>query len=289
MRRMSKANFLARTIFGKWQMPGRYVAANVLGSLLARRWPVRTSEIHGYSLELDLRDEVQRQIYFGIFDPHIERVLTTHLQPGSVFYDVGANVGYFSFVASSVVGGSGEVHSFEPIGANADRILTNVDRNGIRNLTLNRAAVADSNGRVTLYTSDEPTNSGWASVVPTERRRETIEAEVLTIDRYVFEEGHRPPSLMKIDIEGAEPRALAGMRRLLASEIAPDLIIEINPFLLERANSTASSILETLRAAGYHLRGIQHEIPADPELIKIGGLVDVFASRAPDLQALPTR
>src|SRR5215204_2590574 len=54
----------------------------------------------------------------GDYEPPVRRALMEHLRPGMVFYDVGANVGYFSLLAAAIVTRSGTVYAFEPVAKN---------------------------------------------------------------------------------------------------------------------------------------------------------------------------
>ena len=254
---MDRSLRLPRAFISRWPFPGRYLAADWLGRLAATRSPAIMGKIQEYEVEFDLRDELQRQMYFGLFNPQLVRVLKATLGPRDVFYDVGANVGYFTLIASQLVGMNGQVHAFEPVPANLARIKSNLDRNEITNVSLNLCAVSNAPGELTLYLAKEPSNSGWASVVPSERRPDKLTVETLSLDDYVFGSGRRIPALIKMDIEGAEPMALAGMTRLMAHDHAPNLIVEINPYLLAREGLTAKAITDPLLDAGYRVGRIE--------------------------------
>jgi tRNA A58 N-methylase Trm61 len=93
-------------------------------------------------VELYLDDELQRQICFGLYEQPLARHLRKVLRNGSVINDIGANVGYFTLLASELVGGEGEVHTFEPVPANAELIARNIKQNTIQNAILNEISVS---------------------------------------------------------------------------------------------------------------------------------------------------
>ena len=269
-----------RAVVGTVPLPGRYVAADLVGRVAAPESGAVTGKLGRYLVEYDLHDELQRQMYFGLYDPTLTTLLRRRLHPGEVFYDVGANVGYFTLLASGIVGSAGEVHAFEPIRANVERLRTNVRRNGITNITINEMAVADRAGEVSLYVpeSDGAANSGWASIAPSARRPAAITVPTVSLDEYAS--GRRMPALIKLDIEGSEPAALAGMRELLGRDDAPDLVVEVNTFLLDRLGRSPAAVIGPLESAGNELFAMHDHgiapLTVHPEFDK---LTDVYATK----------
>jgi Methyltransferase FkbM domain len=86
-------------------------------------------------------------------------------------------------------------------------------------------------------------NTGWASIVPSDRRHKELRVPAIALDDYVNRVGVRSPDVIKIDIERAEPRALEGMGTLIRSEGAPDIAVEINSYVLQRSGLDSSAIL----------------------------------------------
>lgn len=274
------SRWLVRQAISHATVPGQYVAADLAGRVMGRAKYFAEAEIGGHKIALDLNDEIQRQVYFGIYERQVTRLLRQLLQPGDVFYDVGANVGYFSFLASGIVGSTGEVHSFEPVPVNSGRIRQNISRADASNIVINEVAISDRSGAITLFVSDSSSNSGWASVVPSSRRPQKLIVSTISLDDYVFSKGRRLPDIIKMDIEGNEPTALAGMRRILSSECAPDLIVEVNPYLLSKRGLTPETILRTLTAAGYRLYRIGgHRLVPLADQVKLTDLQDVLATK----------
>ena len=267
-------------------VPGRCAVADRVGRFLTPPSGMVRGRIGTMEAEFAFGDQIQRQMYFGLFDPPLTRFIAARLKPGMVFYDLGANIGYFAVLAAGLVGPGGEVHAFEPVPDNAARIRRNLDLNGVNHGTVKEVGVSDSAAGFTLYVGDAVGQSGWASVVPSPRRPRAIEVSTQTLDAYVLDGERRRPDLIKMDIEGAEPRALAGMRRLIGGEHAPDLIVEVNRFLLDRGGGGVGAVLDPLRAAGYTLRRVTlagtGAMPADDAFT---GLIDVYATKRASDQA----
>src|SRR5687767_9780556 len=87
---------------------------------------------------------------FGTTDPLEQDALAHYLGPGGVFYDIGANLGFFCVLAARVVGSTGHVYAFEPHPEFARRVKKNADLNGFENVSVIQAAVADHSGRQRL-------------------------------------------------------------------------------------------------------------------------------------------
>jgi hypothetical protein len=79
---------------------------------------------------------------FGNLEQSVQEAMLRHLPKGGVFYDVGANVGFFALLAAHLVGvDEGQVYAFEPTPDNAAEIRSNIALNGLRNVTVVEKAV----------------------------------------------------------------------------------------------------------------------------------------------------
>jgi FkbM family methyltransferase len=217
-------------------------------------------------MRFDFRDQIQRLTYFAIYDEDEIAFLRRTLREGDVFLDVGANVGYYSLVASQLVG-PGMVHAFEPIPENRGVLRETVERNGIGNIVICPMAVGNSRGTIGLYVGAEDLgNSGWASIVPAQRRRSVVFVNTVTLDAYIAAQGIQRVRLVKIDVEGSEPGVIAGMARLIDGDAAPDILCEVNPWLLGQQGLDSTSITKPLAAAGYEIYrlGASANMPVPP-------------------------
>lgn len=176
-------------------VPGDTVVRVVRGRLRGARW-VFGSGTHG--------------CWAGIFERTTQELLAVHVKSGAVVWDVGANVGFFTLLASRLVSETGCVVAFEPVPRNADLMRRHVALNDVRNVMVREVALSDLSGTSRL---DEGANSfsGRLSAsgglnVTTERGDDLVRA------------GQVPaPNFMKIDVEGAESRVLEGCANILRS------------------------------------------------------------------------
>jgi FkbM family methyltransferase len=175
----------------------------------------------GSQLSVVFPDRVSMEIYrYGFFDENLTRAFLQILKPGMTFFDVGAHVGYFSTLASLLVGAGGSVHAFEPTPSTFRVLVENLEGTGIPvNL-----AVHQFRGEVELR------DLGWRgatfnSVLATSGGR-AVRVRTTTLDAYSAETGVTP-DVVKIDVEGLEEAVLLGARNLL-THARPLVALEVN-------------------------------------------------------------
>ena len=168
--------------------------------------------------------------------------LLRFLKAGDGFVDVGAHIGTYSLLAASCVGPSGWVEAFEPDAGSADRFRHNMALNGFSWVRLTQAAIGQESGAA-LFTSGLGTvNQIAVAGVPG-----SIEVPQLRLDDAL---AGRQPAAAKLDIEGAEPLALAGWEGSLRKGRPLALLIEINDGI-RRFGFTEEGFLGWLRGLGY--------------------------------------
>lgn len=176
-------------------------------------------------MTVDPDDPIGRAIYlYGCYDYPVTRLIESLVAPGMVFFDVGANAGFFSLLASTKCE---QVYAFEPLPSNLRRLGRNLESNGLKNVEVVEKAVGGRDGSATLYVP-ESDNSGLASLDASVGGK-SIEVPVITLDDFVRERELKRVDVMKIDIEGAEAMAFEGATKLLSAADAPDVIFEAHP------------------------------------------------------------
>jgi FkbM family methyltransferase len=179
----------------------------------------------GLSVRLSMRyeDEYAR----GTHEPLVTELLHSHLKAGFVFYDVGAHIGIMSLIAARIVGAQGEVDAFEADCENAERITEHAVRNSIEQIGVFNNAVWRSSGtlRFERASAHSSRNQGAVADDIPQVGSEIIEIEGITLDE--FARSHRPPDVIKIDVEGAEDSVLEGSTALFETK-KPILICEVH-------------------------------------------------------------
>jgi FkbM family methyltransferase len=135
----------------------------------------------------------------------VQDVLISILQPGAVFWDVGAHVGFFSILAARAVHPRGRVHAFEPMPHNRRRLEEAVRLNRAENVTVHEFAVSDLNASAVLH--GHGASAMWTLVAERGEFAGIIVA-CRTIDSLASDLGD--PNAIKIDVEGAELDVLRG-------------------------------------------------------------------------------
>jgi FkbM family methyltransferase len=221
-------------------------------SLRGRPRPFVTRTVDGFHMAGNTRDMIQRYLYvFGVWEPELSGLLRSRLRPGRTFIDVGANIGYFSLLASGLVGAHGRVVAFEPLPETYEQLRANLERNAARNVRALNVAAGRAAGVVTLYGGDVG-NSGTTTMVADRTLHAVAQAAVRPLDDLLTEDEVATARLVKIDVEGAEPDVVAGLCGAL--DAMPDdveVVVEISP------GADAARMLELFASRGfgaYHLR-----------------------------------
>lgn len=221
-----------------------------LGPAAGLRW--RHNSIH------------QPWMTLGMYEPHVATEIYSSLHPGQVFYDVGANAGYFTLVAAKAVGPDGYVVAFDPHPRNAAAIHQQVALNAMCDwCRVEQVAIADHVGRASFSLCPCNANSHLVDFVAPNLRSTTdlIDVEVETLDHITARLPN--PHLVKIDIEGAEVAALRGAQRLLTALPRPRWLVSTH------SDSLREEASEMLAQAGYTFRqlpGFEQMIYAQPDV-----------------------
>jgi len=161
-----------------------------------------------------------------ILHPRLTEIFAAVIQKGETFVDAGANAGFYSLLAAKKVAYGGRVISFEPDPRNLPTLRSNVKINHLESLIrVVPKALGDREGELDFWRA--PENSWAGSIVELPGADSTrFKVSATTLDHYITSTNSGPVDVIKIDIEGAEPMALRGMRETLRK--AKLLVYEIN-------------------------------------------------------------
>jgi FkbM family methyltransferase len=199
----------------------------------------------------------------GWYEPRTVEVLSGLLKPGMTFFDVGANMGQYTLLAS---GQDCNVHSFEPAPVMFEFLTGNVAPVKER-VRLNQCALADSEEPVMLHMA-KPHNVGATSFSDQFcASGETFPVPCTTIDQYMQRNNIAKIDVMKIDVEGAEIAVLKGAEKLLSSPDRPTIVLEYEESAQQRFGSSCAEITSLLTNHGYKLERITEHgvIPYTPK------------------------
>lgn len=197
-------------------------------------------------------------------EPELDIALAA-TRSGDTVLDVGANFGLYCYHLSKAVGSTGRVVAFEPVPFTAKTLRRVCSVLRLGNVEVVDKGCSDAAGRVTFsvpVTATGTLSTGLAHISsrtddhPGKEAQvrweatESVDVDLVRLDDCF--ESVQDLSFMKLDIEGAEPLALAGAVRLLRQHM-PVLVVEINPFYLAGFDKSVSDVVDPLYEVGYRM------------------------------------
>jgi FkbM family methyltransferase len=176
------------------------------------------------------------------------------VKPGMDIIDIGAHIGFFGIVFSQLTNNKGRVFSLEPTPGTYKLLLHNLKINHCENVTPVQAAVSNKVGKATFYISEDYEGNNSNSLVKTNPLLEMTgyEVQLETIDNIV-KTYSLTPSIIKIDVEGAEFDTLTGGLATF-SQFKPSLILGLHPAAIIRKGDSLKAIWDLLISAGYQVK-----------------------------------
>jgi FkbM family methyltransferase len=235
----------------------RALSSKMLGRLGERLlrgkvWRIEAGEGAG----LRLRLPQNRDYVVGSSELPVQRALKQYLRPGDVLYDVGANVGFFTLQAARHVGPAGLVCAFEPVPGNVDAIRRNAQLNDLANIRLFQLAVGRKQCMAEfLLTQWDGGGSLCAAAVRQEQVVARATVPVASLDELIPSASLPGPTLVKIDVEGAEMDVLEGMSETI-QRFNPILLYEVDdgdPGTLRRRWAALDDLVRGYGYAVHHL------------------------------------
>ena len=197
------------------------------GALRGKKWIVGSGN-HGY--------------WFGSYE-YEERILFEKtITKSSVVFDVGAHCGFYTLLASELVGAKGKVFEFEPLPRNLRYLREHLRINGVLNVTVVEAAVSDKCGVSFFDPGPHHSMGKLVSSVP-------LRFNTVSLDSLVNKDGFPVPDYIKIDVEGAEAQVLSGAESILKMR-HPTI------FLAVHEPESRRESCDILKRSNYRLGGI---------------------------------
>jgi FkbM family methyltransferase len=223
---------------------------------LPRTGPVRATLPNGETLRLWSRgdDWISNQVFWrgwAGYEPETTPLLFRLAEKSDVVIDVGAFVGFFAVLAG-LANRRSRVFAFEPMPDNAERARRHIQLNGLSNVELIPAAVADASGSAELFHTGTAHPSSTSLVRDFMSSHQDLHASVVPtveLDSFLEERGVDSVSLVKLDIETGEPAALRGMMRTLERD-KPAIVCEV---LADDVGAEVQAILAPLGYEFFHL------------------------------------
>jgi FkbM family methyltransferase len=245
-------------------MPQEIRSAKTVRGLI--RWWGKTRSLtirsgYGAGLKLNMRN-ASGDYAEGTNETPVQEALARYLKSGDVFYDIGANIGFFTVIAARLVGPSGRVYAFEPVPDNAKGIRRNAQLNNLQNITVFEKAVSKSAGKADLLLTRHPGGAKLSTVgTPLNSEMKGVVAvDVVCIDDLVTSKRLPPPSVVKVDVEGAELDVLCGMSKTV-QQFKPVVICEIDHKDKEGFTRGDQELTDLLCALDYGITPLEDAYP----------------------------
>lgn len=220
---------------GTWKLRKRLLKIN------------NTISFDGFRMVLDENSYMDLSLFkqylrYGEYEKEITHYLRNSLNPGETFVDVGANSGYYSLLASGIVGEQGMVLAFEPYKETFRRLIKNIQLNEANNVKAFNMALSSYDGRGTLNISRSSDGLNSLKTIPLVE--DSIEIEVKKFDSvFTFK---RNVDVIKIDAEGSELDIIKGASDSITNNKGIKIIFEIN-----RYSPESQSTIDKLKAFGF--------------------------------------
>lgn len=221
--------------------------------------PVLAGPGRGLRFSFDLSRRIEAAYVTGRYDIAQVTTFAKIVKPGMVVWDIGTYLGFYTAVASRLVGPAGRVVAFEPDPENLERARHNVELNSLTNVDFVEAAIGEPVAHVTLIRTRNTNSHIAGAFVGRDRadystrmpkHHETIRARCLSLDEAYLDPSIPRPDVIKLDIEGAEQFALKHVDRL-AAEVGPIIMLELH-------NPECDAVAwEFSQRTGYRLRSLE--------------------------------
>ena len=252
---------------------------------LLRPWPLRQLtnwtirqllprqiEIHGATVVLNPTDPVvSGALHFGVYEKAETRFFQSACRDGMTFLDVGANLGYYTALATRAVGPNGRVLAVEPDPDSFGYLEQTIAANAVGNVQAFPVAASDAPATLPLYISTD--NRGDNRLYASGEDRPQVEVTARPLDALLRENKIDTVDLIKIDVQGYEPKVIAGLRETITASPNLTLLTEFWPQGIDEAGENADDFLQTLRELGLTL----HELQPDGSLAELTDDTDLIA------------
>lgn len=186
--------------------------------------------------------------------------------------DVGAHLGYYTRIFSKLVQRSGTVWAFEPCPENYPLLKHNLSAARFGNIKIVNKAVSAQNGAATLFiSSGHSMHSLNASFTDGQGQ---VEVETISLDSFLAANGVSSVDFIKIDVEGAEPLVMEGMKQIASQSPRLKMLMEYNPPALRAGGHNPLELLTTLHEMGF----IAKQVFSDGSLGEINPASDDFVN-----------
>ena len=186
---------------------------------------------------------------YSDFEPLSAKLISENIKENDVFIDVGANMGFFSVIASKLVGGRGRVFSIEANPSILEILKSNTPN---LNTIIINSAIGNRCGTTEFYVTDDTVNSGIAPS-PFVKINQKITIPILTLDKLMDDETFpdQRANFIKIDVQGDEVAVLEGAKSLIDRNDNLCILVEWAPGWMEMAGYDLNQLPDLIKSYGF--------------------------------------
>jgi len=193
---------------------------------------------------------------------HYQDLLLRTIHEETTFVDGGAHIGLYTVLGSRR---ARRVVAFEPDPYNLTALRANVARARCTNVEVRADALADRSGSASFRAFRS--TIGSSLIARKAGKYHEVEVDLAALDD-VLDPGDLEDLVIKLDVEGAERLALAGMRNTIRDARNLRIFVEVNPSALEAGGASAEDLLADLRATHFHCAEVDEQRSALTPLVK---------------------
>ncbi|NET39535.1 MAG: FkbM family methyltransferase [Cyanothece sp. SIO1E1] len=185
------------------------------------------------------------------YEPYMIKTFKENLSAGESFIDIGANEGFFSIVASDIVGPTGRVFTVEPQERLQEVIEKNVELNRLKNVQIIKKAISDTKGETEIVLAPD-TNTGSSGFTnPQKYYSPRQKVEMDTLENIFNDMGIDTIDFAKVDVEGFEYETILGSKQLFKDHRIKRIALELHPWVLGPRGLDGDDIVNFLKECGY--------------------------------------
>jgi len=200
---------------------------------------------------------VSGALHFGVYEKAETKFFYTACHDGMTFLDVGANIGYYTALAARIVGPNGNVIALEPDPESYQYLEQTIKANAVGNVQAFQIAASDSPATLPLFISKD--NRGDNRLYAPAEKRPQIEVKARPIDELLSENNINTVDFIKIDVQGYEPKVIAGLKKTITGSPNITILMEFWPKGIAEAGGDAKKFLDDLRKLGLTLFELKSE------------------------------
>ena len=251
------AEFIYCYVLKPW--PLRQITNFIIKKIIPEKIKINSSFVY-----LNPNDPViSGALYFRVYENSETNFLNNICFEGMRVIDVGANVGYYSALISDLIGPNGIVLAIEPDSESFKYLLKTIKSSKNKNIRPFLKAASDHNNILPLYISKD--NRGDNRLYKTNQKRNSIDVETIILDELIIKNEINQVDLIKIDVQGYEPKVIRGMKNIIKTSNKIILLTEFWPKGIVDAGENPIDFLKMLRSLDFSL----YELNTQGKLISL--------------------